>query len=81
MRPLLDRLPAERRRALELSDLDGLTQADAARHEGLTVLGMKSRVPRGRRRLLELLGSCCALVLDARGVPMDYQPPAGCGCA
>ena len=30
MRPLLDRLPAEQRRALELSDLDGLTQADAA---------------------------------------------------
>ena len=81
MRPLLDRLPAEQRRALELSDLDGLTQADAARREGVTVSGMKSRVQRGRRRLVDLLHSCCTLVLDARGVPMDYQPPAGCGCA
>lgn len=81
MRPLLDRLPAEQRRALELSDLHGLTQTDAARREGLSVSGMKSRVQRGRRRLAELLGRCCELNLDARGVPMEYNPPPGCGCA
>ena len=81
MRPLLDRLPAEQRRALELSDLDGLTQRDAAQREGLSVSGMKSRVQRGRRRLAELLGRCCELNLDARGVPMEYSPPSGCGCA
>jgi RNA polymerase sigma-70 factor, ECF subfamily len=28
-----------------------------------------------------LLGQCCALTLDGRGVPMDYEPPSGCGCA
>jgi RNA polymerase sigma-70 factor (ECF subfamily) len=81
MRPLLDRLPPEQRRALELSDLDGLTQAVAARLEGVSVSGMKSRVQRGRRRLAELLGRCCELTLDNRGVPMDYNPPADCRCA
>ena len=80
MRPLLDRLPPEQRRALELTDLDGLTQTDAAAREGISVSGMKSRVQRGRRRLAELLGRCCALTLDARGVPMGYTPPAGCHC-
>ncbi|GAA4702342.1 RNA polymerase sigma factor SigZ [Pseudonocardia yuanmonensis] len=81
MRPLLDRLPPEQRRALELSDLDGLTQTDAARREGVSVSGMKSRVQRGRRRLAELLNQCCQLTLDARGVPMDYDQPADCRCA
>ncbi|WP_281689927.1 sigma-70 family RNA polymerase sigma factor [Pseudonocardia thermophila] len=81
MRPLLARLPAEQRRALELSDLDGLTQKEAAHREGLSVSGMKSRVQRGRRRLAVLLGRCCELNLDARGVPMEYNPPSGCGCA
>jgi RNA polymerase sigma-70 factor (ECF subfamily) len=78
LRPLLAGLPPEQRRAVEMIDLDGLPQAGAARREGLSLSGMKSRVQRGRRRLAELLEQCCALTLDARGVPMDYQPTAGC---
>jgi RNA polymerase sigma-70 factor (ECF subfamily) len=81
LRPLLDGLSPEQRRAVQLTDLDGLTQASAAEREGISVSGMKSRVQRGRHRLAELLGECCALTLDSRGVPMDYTAPADCGCA
>ncbi|WP_219419005.1 sigma-70 family RNA polymerase sigma factor [Pseudonocardia nigra] len=82
LRPLLTALPAERRRAVETIDLDGAAQADAAQREGISLSGMKSRVQRGRRRrLAELLGRCCTLTLDARGVPMDYTPPPRCHCA
>lgn len=80
MRPLLEGLQPEQRRALELTDLDGLTQVDAAGREGVSVSGMKSRVQRGRRRLAELLGQCCELTLDAQGTPMDYARPTGCRC-
>ncbi|MFC5136796.1 sigma-70 family RNA polymerase sigma factor [Actinomycetospora rhizophila] len=80
MRPLLEGLPPEQRRALELTDLEGLTQVDAASREGVSVSGMKSRVQRGRRRLAELLGQCCELTLDAQGTPMDYARPTGCQC-
>ena len=80
LRPLLTTLPAEQRRAVEMIDLDGTAQAHAAQHEGVSLSGMKSRVQRGRRRLAELLGQCCALTLDARGVPMDYTPPPRCHC-
>jgi RNA polymerase sigma-70 factor, ECF subfamily len=80
LRPLLTTLPAEQRRAVEMIDLDGMAQADAAQHEGVSLSGMKSRVQRGRRRLAELLGQCCALTLDARGVPMDYTPRRRCNC-
>jgi RNA polymerase sigma-70 factor (ECF subfamily) len=80
LRPLLDGLPTEQRDALQMIDLDGMTQADAAEHAGISLSGMKSRVQRGRRRLAELLGQCCTLTLDGRGVPMEYEPPSGCGC-
>ncbi|WP_281689930.1 sigma-70 family RNA polymerase sigma factor [Pseudonocardia thermophila] len=80
LRPLLDGLSPEQRRAVQLVDLDGWGQAEAARREQVSLSGMKSRVQRGRRRLVELLGQCCALTLDARGVPMDYQPPSGSSC-
>jgi RNA polymerase sigma-70 factor (ECF subfamily) len=80
LRPLLNGLPADQRDALEMVDLSGMTQADAAQQVGVSLSGMKSRVQRGRSRLAELLGQCCALVLDGRGVPMDYEPRPGCGC-
>jgi RNA polymerase sigma-70 factor (ECF subfamily) len=80
LRPLLAGLPRDQRRAVEMIDLDGMSQAGAARKEGVTLSGMKSRVQRGRRRLAELLGQCCALSLDARGVPMNYTPSPGCDC-
>jgi RNA polymerase sigma-70 factor (ECF subfamily) len=80
LRPLLEGLSPEQRRAVELIDLDGLPQRRAAQREGVSLSGMKSRVQRGRRRLAELLGQCCALTLDARGLPMDYAAPAACDC-
>ena len=78
LRPLLGGLPPDQRRAVELIDLDGWAQSRAARSEGVSLSGMKSRVQRGRRRLADLLGQCCALTLDARGVPMDYAAPRRC---
>lgn len=81
LRPMLGGLPPEQRDAVQMIELDGMSQADAADRAGVSLSGMKSRVQRGRRRLAELLGQCCALTLDGRGVPMDYEAPSGCGCA
>lgn len=81
LRPLLVGLPEEQRAAVEMIEFDGMSQADAAQRVGVSLSGMKSRVQRGRRRLGELLGQCCTVTLDGRGLPMDYEPPPGCECA
>ena len=74
---LLARLPERYRQALELTDLQGLTQGRAAAQVGLTTSGMKARVQRGRRRLREEVELCCHVAPDARGALADL---AAHGC-
>jgi RNA polymerase sigma-70 factor (ECF subfamily) len=80
--PMLQALPAEYRRALQLTDFEGRTQAEAAQIEAISISGMKSRVQRGRRRFASLLDACCLITLDARRRPMDYarRPDGQCPC-
>jgi RNA polymerase sigma-70 factor (ECF subfamily) len=81
LRPLVDQLPDDYRRALELTDLGGMTQAEAARIEHMSVSGMKSRVQRGRRQLAVLLDQHCRITLDATGMPSECAPRTdGCSC-
>lgn len=81
IRPLVDALPADYRRALHLTDLEGRTQADAARIEGISLSGMKSRVQRGRRLFTALVRECCEVTTDVRGEVVDFQIRAhGIGC-
>jgi len=55
------------RDALRMTELEGLTQAEAAARAGVSVSGMKARVQRGRRQVYDALQRCCAFEVDARG--------------
>lgn len=82
--PFVAMLPSPYREALTLTELEGLTQKQAAELLGLSLSGMKSRVQRGRRALRQALEACCHIELDARGKVMDFAPrpdgrlPASC---
>jgi RNA polymerase sigma-70 factor, ECF subfamily len=76
LRPMLAKLPGRYRDGIQLTELDGLTQAAAARLHGLSLSGMKSRIQRGRERLKDLILSCCQVELDVRGSVMDVD----CAC-
>ena len=80
MEPLMKNLPEPYRRAVTLTELDGLTQKDAAERLGLSISGMKSRVGRGRSKLKELLLGCCNVELDSRGAVVDYEQRDGGTC-
>lgn len=70
------RLPSPYREAITLTDLQGVTQAEAADMLGISVSGMKSRVQRGRERIRHLFDECCEVSLDARGHVVDCTPRA-----
>lgn len=78
------RLPSPYREAITLTELQGLTQKDAAELLGVTVSGMKSRVQRGRERIRRMFEECCEISVDCRGHVTDCTPrpldevPADC---
>lgn len=79
--PLLKQLKPSFREALTLTEIDGLTQAEAAERLGISLSGTKSRVQRGRRQLRQVLVQCCEVELDARGDLSEYRPRRGdCDC-
>lgn len=67
-------LPGPYRDALQMTELDGLTQAEAATRVGISLPGMKSRVQRGRAQLRELLEACCEIEQDTRGAIIEIEP-------
>lgn len=67
-------LPSPYREALTLTELEGVSQRDAAAMMGVSVSAMKSRVQRGRRRLRGMLEACCAIAIDARGKVIECEP-------
>jgi RNA polymerase sigma-70 factor (ECF subfamily) len=78
-------LPPRYREALELTEVRGLSQREAAKLLGIADSTFKSRVQRGRDLLHGELLRCCAVEIDTRGHVMDFTPrssPAGndCGC-
>ena len=69
-------LPSPYREALTLTELEGMSQKDAATMLGISVSGMKSRVQRGRQQLREALEECCSIALDVRGRVLSCEPRA-----
>ncbi len=74
--PFVAMLPSPYREALTLTELEGLTQKEAADMIGISLSGMKSRVQRGRQQLRKALEDCCHIALDARGRVVSYEPRA-----
>lgn len=77
-------LPSPYREALTLTELEGLTQKEAAEILGISLSGMKSRVQRGRQKVRAALEACCNIAIDSRCrvvgcVPRpDGKVPDGC---
>ena len=78
---IVQQLPPRYREAIELAELEGLTQGEVGARLGLSLSGAKSRVQRGRGKLKDLLLECCHFELDRRGNVIEYQPQRRCsGC-
>jgi RNA polymerase sigma-70 factor (ECF subfamily) len=78
------RLPSPYREAITLTELEGLTQKDAADMLGVSLSGMKSRVQRGREKIRDMFDECCRISVDCRGRVVECEPrsvdeiPADC---
>lgn len=67
------RLPSPYRQAITLTELQGLTQKEAAEMLGMSVSGMKSRVQRGREKIRAMFEECCQISVDCRGRVVECE--------
>jgi len=67
------RLSSPYREAITLTELQGLTQKEAADMLGVSLSGMKSRVQRGRERIRAMFEECCEISVDCRGRIIDCE--------
>jgi len=63
--------------AMQLAEIDGLSQREVANRLGLSLSGAKSRIQRGRSMLKGVLDQCCRFEFDGRGNMIDYDPKPG----
>ena len=78
--PLVEQLAEPYRQAVDLVELEGMPQVEAAVRLGLSTSGLKSRVQRARRQLKDMLLDCCHVELSRRGSVVDYGTH-GAGCS
>lgn len=63
----VSRLPSPYREAVTLTELQGLTQREAAEMLDISLSGLKSRVQRGREKIRRMFEECCQISVDCRG--------------
>ena len=72
----VSRLPSPYREAVTLTELEGLTQRDAAEMLGVSLPALKSRVLRAREKIRDMFEDCCRISVDCRGRVTDCEPRA-----
>ena len=70
----VSRLPSPYREAVTLTELQGLTQKEAAEMLGVSLSGVKSRVQRGREKIRHMFEECCQISMDCRGRVIECEP-------
>lgn len=80
VRSVVGQLPPLYREAIQLIELEGLSQVDLARRLGLSVSAAKSRVQRGRALLRKEMERCCHWETDRYGTVLAVEPRDECTC-
>jgi len=73
MMNILARMPDKYREALELAELQGMSQKQLSEHLNISYSGAKSRVQRGRELVKEMMNSCCTIEADRYGNIVEYS--------
>ncbi len=70
--PFIKQLPLKYSNSLMQYEIEGLSQKEISEKENISLSGTKSRIQRGRLKLLDALNECCKFEIDKRGNVLDY---------
>lgn len=80
VRPFIQKLPANYREALLITEFQDVSQKDLAQQLGISYSGLKSRVQRGKEQLRRMILACCAYESDKYG-NLSGKEEKNCGCS
>ncbi len=70
--PFIKQLPPKYSNSLMQYEIEGLSQKEISEREKISLSGAKSRIQRGRLKLMSALNECCKFEIDKRGNVLDY---------
>jgi RNA polymerase sigma-70 factor, ECF subfamily len=70
---VIEGMLSEDREARTLTELDGLSREELAKHLGISVSAAKSRVVRARVKLRKTIEDCCRLITDPYGRVIGWK--------
>ena len=70
--PFIKQLPLKYSNSLMQYEIEGLSQKEISEKENISLSGTKSRIQRGRLKLMNALNECCKFEIDKRGNVLDY---------
>lgn len=71
--PMIKDLPDRYQHPLRLSEIEGKKYKQVATVLDLTIPAVKSRILRGRKKLLKSMTNCCTLYQNDRGETINYE--------
>ncbi|WP_310619199.1 RNA polymerase sigma factor SigZ [Flexibacterium corallicola] len=71
--PFISALPEDKAVLLRAIELEGHSQKEYARQQGIAYSTLKSRVQKAREQLRLVFEECCHFSLDARGMVTDFE--------
>lgn len=80
VKPFIQKLPAEYREALLITEFQNTSQKELAQTLGISYSGLKSRVQRGKEKLRQMILNCCAYSSDKYG-NLTGKEEKDCGCS
>jgi RNA polymerase sigma-70 factor, ECF subfamily len=78
---MINSLPEKYAQALNMVEIQGLSQIQLSKELNISVSGAKSRVQRGRQMLKDSLMNCCHYEFDKYGTIISYHPVKCCCCS
>jgi RNA polymerase sigma-70 factor, ECF subfamily len=81
LQEMINSLPEKYAQALNMVEIQGLSQIQLSKELNISVSGAKSRVQRGRQMLKDSLMNCCHYEFDKYGTIISYHPIKCCCCS
>jgi RNA polymerase sigma-70 factor (ECF subfamily) len=84
LRKIIQELPEDYRKLIEMSEFQGLSQKEIAEELGMNYTTVRSKIQRGRQKIKKTISDCCEIIQGGKGSIIGYKPiekkPCGSNC-